>query len=87
MGHNGLLSSLVFVLVKTDPKAEPAPRGFTCFIAEKESGVGEQGPVQGAIVPPKIKKLGYKGVESTESCFPRATAARGRTSSAAKRRA
>ncbi|HEX2015385.1 MAG TPA: acyl-CoA dehydrogenase family protein, partial [Solirubrobacteraceae bacterium] len=38
---NGLLSSLVFVLVKTDPEADPRHRGFTCFIAEKEPGVGE----------------------------------------------
>ena len=35
---NGLLSSLVFVLVKTDPDAEPRHKGFTCFIAEKEAG-------------------------------------------------
>src|SRR5881409_2537285 len=27
---NGLLSSLVFVLVKTDPEADPRHRGFTC---------------------------------------------------------
>src|SRR3954462_3306591 len=33
---NGLLSSLVFVLVRTDPTAEPRHRGMTCFIAEKE---------------------------------------------------
>ena len=67
---NGLLSTLVFVLVKTDPEAEPRHRGFTCFIAEKEPGVGENtGPYAGLNVPPKIKKLGYKGVESTELVF------------------
>src|SRR6266851_465142 len=67
---NGLLSTLVFVLVKTDPDAEPRHRGFTCFIAEKEPGVGENtGPFAGLTVPPKIKKLGYKGVESTELVF------------------
>ena len=38
---NGLLSSLVFVLVKTDPDADPRHKGFTCFIAEKEPGVSE----------------------------------------------
>src|SRR5271157_5140636 len=60
---NGLLSTLVFVLVKTDPDAEPRHRGFTCFIAEKEPGVSENtGDFQGLNVPPKIKKLGYKGV-------------------------
>src|SRR5580693_3156144 len=36
---NGLRSDLVFVLVKTDPEAEPRHRGFTCFIAEKVPGV------------------------------------------------
>src|SRR5206468_11702459 len=67
---NGLLSSLVFVLVKTDPDAEPRHRGFTCFIAEKEPGVSENtGAFAGLDVPPKIKKLGYKGVESTELVF------------------
>src|SRR5881397_3135760 len=67
---NGLLSSLVFVLVKTDPDAEPRHKGFTCFIAEKEPGVGENtGDFAGLNVPPKIKKLGYKGVESTELVF------------------
>jgi alkylation response protein AidB-like acyl-CoA dehydrogenase len=67
---NGLMSSLVFVLVKTDPDAQPRHKGFTCFIAEKEAGVGENtGEYAGLNVPPKIKKLGYKGVESTELVF------------------
>jgi alkylation response protein AidB-like acyl-CoA dehydrogenase len=67
---NGLLSSLVFVLVKTDPEADPRHRGFTCFIAEKEPGASENtGDYAGLTVPPKIKKLGYKGVESTELVF------------------
>ena len=67
---NGLLSSLVFVLVRTDPNADPKHRGLTCFIAEKEPGVAENtGDYQGFNVPPKIKKKGYKGVESTELVF------------------
>ncbi|HUA69888.1 MAG TPA: acyl-CoA dehydrogenase family protein [Solirubrobacteraceae bacterium] len=67
---NGLLSSLVFVLVRTDPNAEPKHRGLTCFIAEKEPGVAENtGDWAGFNVPPKIKKMGYKGVESTELVF------------------
>jgi alkylation response protein AidB-like acyl-CoA dehydrogenase len=67
---NGLLSSIVFVLVKTDPQAEPRYKGMTCFVAEKEPGVSENtGPYQGFNIPPKIKKLGYKGVESTELVF------------------
>src|SRR3977135_1383362 len=67
---NGLMSALVFVLVKTDPDAQPKHKGFTCFIAEKEPGVGENtGAFAGLHVPPKIKKMGYKGVESTELVF------------------
>src|SRR4029079_15460728 len=67
---NGLLSSLVFVLVRTDPTAGPRHRGMTCFIAEKEPGVAQgTGAYAGFDVPPKIRKLGYKGVESTELVF------------------
>ncbi len=67
---NGLLSTLVFTLVKTDPSAEPKYKGMTCFVAEKEPGVSENtGEYAGFNVPPKIKKLGYKGVESTELVF------------------
>jgi alkylation response protein AidB-like acyl-CoA dehydrogenase len=67
---NGLRSDLVFVLVKTDPNAEKAHRGMTCFIAEKEGGVSENtGDYAGLIVPPQLKKMGYKGVESTELVF------------------
>jgi alkylation response protein AidB-like acyl-CoA dehydrogenase len=67
---NGLLSGLVFVLVRTDPHADPKHRGLTCFIAEKEPGVSENtGEYAGFNVPPKIKKMGYKGVESTELVF------------------
>jgi alkylation response protein AidB-like acyl-CoA dehydrogenase len=67
---NGLLSGMVFVLVKTDPQTEPKYKGMTCFIAEKEPGVSENtGQYQGLKIPPKIKKLGYKGVESTELVF------------------
>jgi alkylation response protein AidB-like acyl-CoA dehydrogenase len=67
---NGLRSGLVFVLVKTDPDAQPRHKGFTCFIAEKEPGVSENtGEYAGLTVPPQIKKMGYKGVESTELLF------------------
>src|SRR5215217_4674484 len=67
---NGLRSALVFVLVKTDPDAEPRHKGFTCFIAEKEPGAAENtGEYAGLTVPPQIKKMGYKGVESTELVF------------------
>ncbi|MFL5820994.1 MAG: acyl-CoA dehydrogenase family protein [Solirubrobacteraceae bacterium] len=67
---NGLMSGVVFVLVRTDPKAEPPYKGMTCLIAEKEPGVSENtGEYAGFTIPPKIKKLGYKGVESTELVF------------------
>jgi alkylation response protein AidB-like acyl-CoA dehydrogenase len=67
---NGLMSGIVFTLVKTDPDAAPRHRGMTCFICEKEPGVGENtGEYAGFTVPPKIKKMGYKGVESTELVF------------------
>ena len=67
---NGLRSGLVFVLVKTDPDAEKAHKGMTCFIAEKEPDASENtGEYAGLIVPPQIKKMGYKGVESTELVF------------------
>jgi alkylation response protein AidB-like acyl-CoA dehydrogenase len=63
---NGLRSGVVFVLVKTDPKADPPYKGMTCMICEKEPGAEE---VPGLTIPPKIKKMGYKGVESTELVF------------------
>ncbi len=63
---NGLMSGVVFVLVRTDREASPPHRGLTCFVAEKEPGASEN---PGLTVPPKIKKLGYKGVESTELVF------------------
>src|SRR5215204_3693844 len=63
---NGLRSGVVFVLMKTDPKADPPHRGMTCFITEKEPGAEEN---DGLTVPPQIKKMGYKGVESTELVY------------------
>jgi alkylation response protein AidB-like acyl-CoA dehydrogenase len=67
---NGLLSGVVFVLMKTDPKADPPYKGMTCFITEKEPGAAENtGDYAGLIIPPKIKKMGYKGVESTELVY------------------
>ncbi len=67
---NGLRSAIVFVLVKTDPEAEKRHLGMTCFIAEKEGGVHDNtGDYAGLTVPPALKKMGYKGVESTELVF------------------
>ncbi len=67
---NGLGSGLVFVLMKTDPKADPPYKGMTCFITEKEPWKEvNEGDFAGLTVPPKIKKMGYKGVESTELVY------------------
>ncbi len=67
---NGLKSGLVFTLVKTDKEADPPYKGMTCFICEKEPDASENtGEYAGFNVPPKIKKMGYKGVESTELVF------------------
>jgi alkylation response protein AidB-like acyl-CoA dehydrogenase len=63
---NGLRSGLVFVLMKTDRDASPPYKGMTCFICEKEPGASEN---PGLTVPPPIKKMGYKGVESTELVY------------------
>jgi alkylation response protein AidB-like acyl-CoA dehydrogenase len=67
---NGLLSGVVFVLMKNDTKADPPYTGMTCFITEKEPGVSDNtGDYSGLVIPPKIKKMGYKGVESTELVY------------------
>jgi alkylation response protein AidB-like acyl-CoA dehydrogenase len=67
---NGLRAGLVFLLAKSDPDADPPHKGMTCFICEKEPGASENtGDYKGLTVPPKIKKMGYKGVESTELVF------------------
>ena len=67
---NGLRSGVVFTLVKTDKEASPPYKGMTCFVCEKEPGASENtGDYAGLNVPPQIKKMGYKGVESTELVF------------------
>ena len=67
---NGLRSGVVFVLAKSDRDADPPYKGMTCFICEKEPGAQENsGDFEGLEVPPQIKKMGYKGVESTELVF------------------
>jgi alkylation response protein AidB-like acyl-CoA dehydrogenase len=63
---NGLRAGLVMLLAVTDPAAEPRHRGMTAFIVEKDPEVAEQ---PGLTIPPPLKKLGYKGVESTELVF------------------
>ncbi len=63
---NGLRSGLVALLVKTDPDANPAHRGMSCLLVEKQPGAPQDG---GLTIPPQLGKLGYKGVETTELVF------------------
>lgn len=48
------------MLVKTDPDAEPRHKGMSMFIAEKGDGFS---------VSRKLRKLGYKGIDSAELVF------------------
>lgn len=64
---NGGSANLVAVLVKTDLGAESVYRNLTAFLVDKESGFGETAP--GLVVPGKIDKMGYKGVDTTELVF------------------
>ncbi|MCY7314965.1 MAG: acyl-CoA dehydrogenase family protein [Rubrivivax sp.] len=50
----------ILLLVKTDPQAQPRHKGMSLFIAEK-------GP--GFVVSAKMKKLGYKAIDSCELSF------------------
>jgi butyryl-CoA dehydrogenase len=63
---NGWRSGLVMLLAKTDPDASPAHEGITGFLVAKEP---ETEPPGLKIPMPPLKKLGYKGVESTELLF------------------
>ncbi len=84
---NGLRSTLVFMLVKTDPEADPRYKGMTCFICEKEPGVEENtGAYKGFKCRPSSKRWATRA-SSPRSSSSTATAAPPRTSSAARRRA
>jgi butyryl-CoA dehydrogenase len=61
---NGARAGLVATLVRTDEGAESVYRNMTTFLVEKEPGFGEVAP--GLVVPGKLEKMGYKGVETTE---------------------
>jgi butyryl-CoA dehydrogenase len=64
---NGWRSGVVMLLAKTDPAADPPHTGMTGFIVEKPPEVSQ---LPGLTIPmPGPKKLGYKGVESTELVF------------------
>jgi len=64
---NGGSSTLVAALVKTDEGADQAHRNLTTFLVEKPAGFGEVAP--GLIIPGKIDKMGYKGIDTTELVF------------------
>jgi alkylation response protein AidB-like acyl-CoA dehydrogenase len=64
---NGASSNLVAVLVRTDEGSDKAHRNLTAFLIEKPTGFGEVAP--GLLIPGKIDKLGYKGIDTTELIF------------------
>jgi alkylation response protein AidB-like acyl-CoA dehydrogenase len=63
---NGLRASLVVLLCKTDPEADPPYKGMSLLYVEKEPGAER---FEGITVPPNIEKMGYHGVETTELVF------------------
>ena len=58
---NGIHGNTFALLVKTDMNATPGYKGISCFIIEKGD--------PGLIVGKKIKKLGYRGIDTTEFAF------------------
>ena len=64
---NGGSSNLVAVLTKTDLGQPSVYKNMTTFLVDKEAGFGETAP--GLLVPGKIEKMGYKGVDTTELVF------------------
>ncbi|HEX8006974.1 MAG TPA: acyl-CoA dehydrogenase family protein, partial [Trebonia sp.] len=61
---NGATASLVALLARSTGSAEQPHRNLTAFLIEKDPGFGETRP--GLTVPGKIRKMGYKGVDTTE---------------------
>src|SRR3954466_194144 len=64
---NGGTSNLTAVLVRTDEGAEKPYQNLTTLLVDKPVGYGEVAP--GLVVPGKIDKMGYKGVDTTEMVF------------------
>ena len=56
---NSLEGNILAVLVKTDPKADPAHKGMSLFLVEKSAGYEAK----------KLEKLGYKGIDTGEVQF------------------
>ncbi len=57
---NGINGNCLAVLTKTDPTAEPRHRGMSLFLCEKGDGFS---------VGKKLKKLGYRAIDSAELIF------------------
>lgn len=57
---NSLHGGAILLLVKTDPEAQPRHKGMSMFIAEKGEGF---------IVAKKMKKLGYRAIDTCELVF------------------
>ena len=57
---NGINGNCLAVLTKTDPNAEPRHRGMSLFLCEKGDGFS---------VGKKLKKLGYRAIDSAELIF------------------
>ena len=57
---NGVKGNCLAVLTKTDPTASPAHKGMSLFLCEKSEGF---------TVGKKLKKLGYRSIDSAELIF------------------
>jgi alkylation response protein AidB-like acyl-CoA dehydrogenase len=57
---NGIHGTCFAILTKTDPQATPAHKGMSLFLAEKGEGF---------TVGKKLKKLGYRAIDSAELVF------------------
>jgi alkylation response protein AidB-like acyl-CoA dehydrogenase len=63
---HGRNSGAIMLIAVTDPSAQPRHRGMTAYVIEKEPGATS---VAGLEIPPPLRKLGYKGIETTELVF------------------
>jgi alkylation response protein AidB-like acyl-CoA dehydrogenase len=63
---NALRAGAIMLLAVTDPDAEQRHAGMSAFLIEKEPSVEE---LPGLTIPGTLRKLGYKGVETTELVF------------------
>ena len=73
---NSLHGHLTLLLVKTDPDAEPRHKGMSMLIAEKGPGFNVVG---------KLKKMGYRAIDTCELSFDDYRVPKRRTCSAASR--